>query len=74
MYERDFNPISETDAEEALYYWDMRVQSYESKLRQLAPDTPEFEAVMTCALSARRRRADMEHLRDQLHNTSAFGR
>lgn len=69
MYERDFNPISETDAEEALYYWDMRVQSYESMLRQLAPDTPEFESVMTCALSARRRRADMEHLRDQLQNT-----
>ena len=69
MYERDFNPISETDTEEALYYWDMRVQSYETMLRQLAPDTPEFESVMTCALSARRRRADMEHLRDQLQNT-----
>ena len=69
MYERDFNPISETDTEEALYYWDMRVQSYESMLRQLNPDTPEFESVMTCALSARRRRADMEHLRDLLQNT-----
>lgn len=69
MYERDFSPISKLDVEEALYYWDMRVQSYESMLRQLAPDTPEFESVMTCALSARRRRADMEHLRDQLQNT-----
>ena len=69
MYERDFKPISKLDVEEALYYWDMRVQSYESMLRQLAPDTPEFESVMTCALSARRRRADMEHLRDQLQNT-----
>ena len=69
MYERDFNPISKLDAEEALYSWDMRVQSYETMLRQLAPDTPEFESVMTCALSARRRRADMEHLRDQLQNT-----
>ena len=69
MYERDFNPISKLDAEEVLYYWDMRVQSYETMLRQLAPDTPEFESVMTCALSARRRRADMEHLRDQLQNT-----
>lgn len=69
MYERDFNTISKLDAEEALYYWDMRVQSYESMLRQLNPDTPEFESVMTCALSARRRRADMEHLRDQLQNT-----
>ena len=69
MYERDFKPISKLDAEEALYYWDMRVQSYETMLRQLAPDTPEFESVMTCALSARRRRADMEQLRDQLQNT-----
>ncbi len=69
MYERDFNPISETDVEESLCYWSMRVQSYESMLRQLNPDTPEFESVMTCALSARRRRADMEQLRDQLQNT-----
>ena len=69
MYERDFNPISRLDVEEALYCWSMRVQSYESMLRQLNPDTPEFESVMTCALSARRRRTDMEQLRDQLQNT-----
>lgn len=69
MYDFGYNPATRRDAEEAWYYWDLSVQSYETMLRQLNPDTPEFESVMTCALSARRRRADMERLRDQLQNT-----
>lgn len=56
MYDFGYNPVTRRDAEEAWYYWDLRVKSYESKLMRIEPDTEESAETMKRLFEARKER------------------
>lgn len=46
MYDFGYKPATEREAEDALYYWNLRRKSYEAKLTRVEPDSEEFVEAM----------------------------
>lgn len=56
MYDLGYEPATRREAEEAWYYWDLLVRSYEAKLMRIEPDTEESAETMKRLFEARKER------------------
>lgn len=56
MYDLGYEPETRREAEEARYYWDLLVRSYEAKLMRIEPDTEESAETMKRLFEARKER------------------
>lgn len=56
MYDLGYEPATRREAEEAWYYWDLLMRSYEAKLMRIEPDTEESAETMKRLFEARKER------------------